>query len=103
MPLVFCGPLHQPGWFTFSSEFTVVVFVFFPQRHIKFILYGEPVGTHWLRAGRPKGRISSPGRVKNFLHVIQTGSGVHPTSYPIGTAGCFPGVKRQGREADHSS
>jgi hypothetical protein len=26
----------------------------------------------------------------------------HPTSYPKGTWGSFPGVKQQGREADHS-
>jgi hypothetical protein len=47
---------------------------------------------------------SSPGRVKNFplLHIVQTGSGVHPTSYKMGTRGSFPGVKRQVREADHS-
>jgi hypothetical protein len=37
-----------------------------------------------------------------LLHVIQTGSGVQPTSYKMGTGGSFPGVKRQGREADHS-
>jgi hypothetical protein len=49
------------------------------------------------------GRSSSPGRVKNFLHV-QTGSGAHPASYPMGTGGSFPrGVKRQKGEADHSS
>jgi hypothetical protein len=30
------------------------------------------------------------------------GSGVHPTSYKMGTGGSFPGVKRYGREADHS-
>jgi hypothetical protein len=29
----------------------------------------------------------SPGRVKNFLHIVQTGSGVHPTSYPVGAGG----------------
>jgi hypothetical protein len=46
---------------------------------------------------------SSPGRVKNFshLHIIQTGSGVHPT-YKMGTESSFREVKRQGREADHS-
>jgi hypothetical protein len=38
-----------------------------------------------------RGRNSSSGRVKNFLHVVKTGSGVHPTSYPMGTAGSFPG------------
>jgi hypothetical protein len=32
----------------------------------------------------------------------QTGSGVHPTSYPMSTGGSFPGVKRPWREADHS-
>jgi hypothetical protein len=45
----------------------------------------------WLRAGRPRGRNSSPDRVKNFLHSVQTGSGVHPTSYPMSTGGSFPG------------
>jgi hypothetical protein len=34
--------------------------------------------------------------------MVETGSGVHPTSYKMGTVGSFPGVKRQGREADHS-
>jgi hypothetical protein len=59
----------------------------------------------WLRAGRPGGvAVKSPGRVKKFslLHTVQTGSGVHPTSYKIGTGGSYLGVKRQGREADHS-
>jgi hypothetical protein len=42
------------------------------------------------------GRSSSPGRVKNFLHVVQTGSGVPKTSYPMGTADSFPGSKAAG-------
>jgi hypothetical protein len=60
--------------------------------------------SHWLRAGRPGGGGSLiPGRVNfSLLHIVQTGSGVHPTSYKMGTEGSFPGVKRQGREADHS-
>jgi hypothetical protein len=41
-----------------------------------------------------------PHSITNFL--VQTGSGVHPTSYKMGTGGSFPGVKRQGSEADHS-
>jgi hypothetical protein len=40
--------------------------------------------------------------MKNFFYVVQTGSGAHPTSYPMGTGGPFPEVKRQGHEADHS-
>jgi hypothetical protein len=35
-------------------------------------------------------------------HRVQNGSGAHPTSYPMGIRGSFPGVKRPGREADHS-
>jgi hypothetical protein len=45
---------------------------------------------------------SNPGSVKNFLHDVQTGSGAHRTSYSMGTVGSFSGVKRPGREADHS-
>jgi hypothetical protein len=42
------------------------------------------------------------GQKFSLLHVVQTGSGVHPTSYPMGTTAVFPEVKRRGREADHS-
>jgi hypothetical protein len=35
-------------------------------------------------------------------HRVQNGSGAHPASYPMGTRGSFPGVKRPGREADYS-
>jgi hypothetical protein len=37
-----------------------------------------------------------------LLYVVQTGSGVHPTSHPMGTGVSVPEVKRQVREADHS-
>jgi hypothetical protein len=32
----------------------------------------------------------------SFLHVVQTGSGVNPISYPMGTRGSFPGGKATG-------
>jgi hypothetical protein len=35
-----------------------------------------------------------------FLAHVQTGPGAHPASCTMGT-GCFPGVKRPGRGADH--
>jgi hypothetical protein len=46
-----------------------------------------------------------PAEAGNFflLHRVHTGSVVHPASYPVGTVGSFRGVKRPGREADHSS
>jgi hypothetical protein len=37
----------------------------------------------------------------SLLHIVQTGYGVHPTSYPMGTGALSPGVKRPEREADH--
>jgi hypothetical protein len=47
--------------------------------------------------------MSRRGQEFSLLHVVQTGSGVHPASYPMGTAGALsPEVKRPGREADHS-
>jgi hypothetical protein len=33
---------------------------------------------------------------------MQTGSVVHPTSYPMATGGTFPGDKRPGHEAGRS-
>jgi hypothetical protein len=58
-----------------------------------------------LRAGRSgdQGSIPDRGRVFVFSPCVQTGSGAHPTSYPMGTGGSFPGGKaRPGRDADHS-
>jgi hypothetical protein len=37
------------------------------------------------------------------LDCVQTGSGTHSASCPVGTGGSFPGGKaRPGRDADHS-
>jgi hypothetical protein len=52
-------------------------------------------------------RVRFPAGDGNFsLHhrCVQNGSGAHPASYPMGTRGLFPlGIKRPGREADHST
>jgi hypothetical protein len=49
-------------------------------------------------------RVRFPAGAGNFClhHRVQNGSGAHPTSYPMGTMGSFPGVRRPGREANHS-
>jgi hypothetical protein len=39
---------------------------------------------------------SSPDRVKNCFHVVQTSSGALPASIPAGTGGCSPGCKAVG-------
>jgi hypothetical protein len=36
---------------------------------------------------------SLKGQEFSLLHSVQTGSRVHPTSYPIGAGGSFPGGK----------
>jgi hypothetical protein len=36
---------------------------------------------------------SQLGRVFSLIHVVQTRSGAHTTSFPMDTAGCFPGSK----------
>jgi hypothetical protein len=49
--------------------------------------------------------VRSPAGAKDFSSnlCVQTGSGAHPASCPMGTGGPFPGVKaRPGRDADHS-
>jgi len=40
------------------------------------------------------------GSVLGRCHRVRTGSGAQPPSYPRGTAGSYPGIKRPGREAD---
>jgi hypothetical protein len=47
----------------------------------------------------------SPAGAKDFSSIlcVQTGSGAHPASCPMGTGGPFRGLKaRPGRDADHS-
>jgi hypothetical protein len=49
--------------------------------------------------------VRSPAGAKDFSSnlCVQTGSGAHPASCPMGTGGPFPGGKaRSGRDADHS-
>jgi hypothetical protein len=42
------------------------------------------------------------GQDFSLLNIVQTCSGVHPTSYRMGIGGSFPGGKAAGREADLS-
>jgi hypothetical protein len=69
---------------------------------IIIIIHLEPAQrsrySDWLRAGRPRGRSSSPGRGQEFslLHVVHPDCGAHPASYPMGTGGSFPGSKAAG-------
>jgi hypothetical protein len=44
-------------------------------------------------------RIPAEAGNVSLRHRVQTGSGFHSSSYPMGTWGSFPEVKRPGREA----
>jgi hypothetical protein len=49
--------------------------------------------------------VRSPTEAEDFSSIpcVQTGSGAHPASYPMGTGGSFPaGKARPGRDAGHS-
>jgi hypothetical protein len=58
----------------------------------------------WLRTGRPRGRSTCPGRVKNFLFSTSSRLALGSTQPAIQwvPGALSPGVKRPGREADHS-
>jgi hypothetical protein len=60
--------------------------------------------SNWLWAGRQRGRCSSPGRVKNFLISMSSRPAMGSTQPPIQwvPGALSRGVKRPGREADHS-
>jgi hypothetical protein len=55
-------------------------------------------------AGRPRGQSSSPGAVKNFRFSISSRPDLGPTQFIIQwiLGKFYQGVKRTGREADHS-
>jgi hypothetical protein len=91
--------VHIPGILISDIHNSELIYL---QCQLKFwfcsVLFVEILVMDWTTEGSS----SSHDSVKNFLHVVQTGSGVHPTSYPIGTGALSPMVKRLGRDADHS-
>jgi hypothetical protein len=73
-------------------------------RYILILSRDNAVGistNYWLTTEGPEFE-SKWGQEFSLLHVVQAGSEVHPTSYPMGIGGSSPGVKRPGREVDHS-
>jgi hypothetical protein len=83
-----------------------------PIRHIYycsitlFLLMGAGIA-QWYSAGLRAGwsGVRNPAGAGNFSlhHRVQTGSGNHSASYPMGTRGSIPVLKRPGCKADHSS
>jgi hypothetical protein len=52
-----------------------------------------------------RGSVRLPAGAGNFFlrYRVQNGSEAHPASYPMGTEGSFPRIKRPGREANFAS
>jgi hypothetical protein len=65
---------------------------------------GSPDGSVGIATGRPRGRSSSPGRVKNFIFSTSSRPALVPTRLSIQwvQGALSPGVKQEGRAADHS-
>jgi hypothetical protein len=103
--LVFCSLSSDTWWF----ELDVIVLRSWCRFHINHILaISTKLFAEWrsrdsavgistgYELDDKRGRSSSHGRVKNFLHVVQTGSMAHPASYPMGIWGSFPGDEATG-------
>jgi hypothetical protein len=86
-PLVLSFAYNFIGRKTFI-EFYIQTFTVYTSRY-----------SNSLRVGRPRGRISSSGRVKNFLLSTSSRPALGPTQPPIQWV---PGLKRTGRETNHS-
>jgi hypothetical protein len=92
--IVFASPL-PPAHTVVSSPITD------NEEWVQFDVFMKvSVKIDWLRAGWPRGRSSSSGKVKNFLFSMSSRPALGSTQ-PL-TQWVSWGVKLQGREADHS-
>jgi hypothetical protein len=98
-PEVVCAP---KGYICSNAGLNVLTNFFYTTL---FMTITSTQYSDWLRAGRPRGRGSSPGRGKNFLFSTLSRPALGSTQLPIHwvPGALSSGVKRPGREADHSS
>jgi hypothetical protein len=104
-------PIHTKAYIK-VPKLTVIFNLFIYYERVEFYtLYAfkEEPGyrsryTDWIRAGLHRGRSSSPGRVKNFLLSTLSRPTLGSTQPPIQWVqwAISLGVKRPGREAEHS-
>jgi hypothetical protein len=81
------GPENLPYLLTFDSRLKENVLRFISNRDS---VVG--IATGYRLDDRSVGLESRQSHEFSLLHVVQTGSGVHPTSYPMGTGGKAAGV-----------
>jgi hypothetical protein len=93
----------DPGFQLLTEEEIVTVVVFLSIFTSTAQIIREPgqrsLYSDWLRAGRPRNRSSSPGRVNNFLFFTSSRPALGSTQ-PLQWV---PGALSPGREAEHSS
>jgi hypothetical protein len=87
---------------SFPNSFVSKIVIFFIQNVVEF--HTKKFSIHSLGYGMNDRRFESRQRLGIFFlpHSVQSGSGVHPASYPMGTRDSFPGVNRTGCEPYHS-
>jgi hypothetical protein len=56
----------------------------------------DQISNYQLLKVRPRVRIPAGAGNFSLQHCVQTSSGAHPASYPVGTRGSFPGGKEVG-------
>jgi hypothetical protein len=95
------GIYQWVGWFSTMPILSIVIYLKTNLRPVCWASCSFNNLTHqwkcsrysdWL-PGWLRGQSSSPSRVKNFIRIIQTSPGVHPTLYPMDTGGSFRGGK----------
>jgi hypothetical protein len=84
----------SPGTTDYLKPWQLQLSVFLPITHKRKPGWRSRY-SDWLRAGRPRGLSSNPGRVKNFLFSTSSRPVLGPTqaSYSMGARGSFPGGK----------
>jgi hypothetical protein len=94
--LYFISWVSYVSWFyTFQVSNVIINFV----RLVPWLLLGAGTA-QWYSAGLLAGwsgvLVLAGARNFSLHHRVQTGSGAHPASYPMGTRGSFPGDKAAG-------
>jgi hypothetical protein len=85
-------PVHFPNTIhnTETETNLPLMFSFILSSDFEFWFQEPSRYSDWLRAGRPGAagvRVPVGSKTFSLLHIVQTGSGVHPTSYTMGTGG----------------
>jgi len=80
-----------------SDRFTDSVIILYQLHSLHSVEWEDKSRSSWdvaIGYGLDDRGFNSRGEQENFLHHVQTSSGAHPASYPVGTGDSFARVKR---------